>query len=74
MRTTINLSEDVHAILAALADREGKPVGAVIDRLVRESRTQYVVRETATKYPNVSRRGAPVTPELVDELASEIGL
>ena len=76
MRTTVNLSEDVHIMLSAMSERSGEPMGAIIDRLVRDSRkAPSVVRAASApgeaNYPSVARQSAVVTPEVIGQLLND---
>ncbi len=81
MRTTVRLSEDVHALLTAMSERAGEPMGAIIDNLVRENRTSYgqvnlrashKVQEARAAYPSVSKHRAVVTPATIKDLQDEL--
>ncbi len=81
MRTTVKLSEDVHALLIAMSERAGEPMGVIIDNLVRQSRASYghgslraphKVHEARAAYPSVSKLRAVVTPATIKDLQDEL--
>ena len=74
MRTTLDLPEDVHRVVVALARDRAQPMGVVVAELVREalgtSEELRVEVDDETGLPLV-RIGRPVTAEDVRTLDDE---
>lgn len=76
MRITINIDDDILAAAQELARRDQKSVGEVISGLARQGLPrggqcrESTTRNGVTLLP--TRPGALVTPELIDQLHSEL--
>jgi negative regulator of replication initiation len=81
MRITINLEEELYALVKELAKHEGDSISGVVNRLVREaSELAYLVREEQAPYTVDADQGwpvvrptvrAPLTPDEVRRIEAE---
>ena len=76
MRTTLAIDDDVLAAARHLAERDGKTIGEIVSALARQglSRGHRAARPQRNGVPLLPGRrgGAPVTPELVNQLRDEL--
>ena len=70
MRTTLQLDDDVYAAARSLARAEGKSLGEVVSRLVRQGLTPRARASRTNKggFPvfSITRNAAPITAEMVE--------
>lgn len=75
MRTTLSLDDDVLAAAKAIADRDRRPIGAVISDLARQSlqgpRNPPNLRNGILLLPSRGKPGS-VTLEMVNRLRDEM--
>lgn len=72
MRTTVTLDPDVHAILRAMAEREGKTLGQIIGDYVRQIQDSRSRIHTKHGLPVLRRpKGVIVTSEMVRDLSED---
>jgi hypothetical protein len=75
MRTTLAIDDDILAAAKGMAIRQHKSVGEVISALARQALRPTAIGDTVRNgVPLLSVRagGAPVTPELVNQLGKAL--
>jgi len=71
-RTTLALDEDVLATARARAERERRSLGDIVSELARKGMERDTAPLTTRNgIPQLPRRGAVITPELVNALRDE---
>lgn len=78
MRTTLNIADDVLAAVQDIAERESKPVGAVVSTLIRQALPEGGKLRPAGDpsefgFRPFPQRGVVVTNELIDRLREDAG-
>ena len=74
MRTTLDIDDDILAAAKELAAARNSTAGQVISELARQALTQAPndeAPEMRNGIPLLPRRGAVVTPELIEKLLNE---
>jgi len=74
MRTTLDIDDDILAAAKELAAGRNTTAGQVISDLVRQALTRAPSTENPEMrngIPQLPRRGAVVTPELIEKLLNE---
>jgi len=76
MRTTLDISDDVLFAAQQLAQHTCKPVGQVIDELLRQAlgHANSSVEADAAPYATLPSRGAVVTNEWIEQLREQEGI
>lgn len=74
MRTTLNIDDDVLDRARAVADHENRSLGDVVSERLRKSfETSGPKLETWNGFPQLPRRGAVVTMQMVNAARDEDG-
>lgn len=74
MRTTLHLDDDVHEAARSLARAEGRPLGEVVSRLVRQGLAPRTRPTRKRGFPvfSVRRDAPPITLEIVERALEDL--